>query len=446
MTDLFLQIFVIICFIFLVIVLFIGKLDYLTYSIAIIIVAGIVTAIFIAEAQDLNNYFFAIEWEIIFFLISFFCIVEILNENGFFQEIARRIVNKYKTNLRKMFYVICIISTLTAAFIEDLSVAIIFIPIIIITCREMEINATPFLLGMTICINLASTLTPFGSAENVLIANHFNLSTLWFFVTLGPFFIISVGLTLFLLDRFILKKEIENPTPGMCPDLTHIPEKDLLRTIKVDHKDFKKNLYGFVALVLLLIFIPSILIAGLLGLVLFVFLNPVTDSEGKKRPNVSHYLKRVDYKLIFFFICLFVLVYLMELNGTIIILENFIIQSSSDDVFVLSVMILIITSVLSGFMDNAPVTVMFIPIMEVLTTISGVNPIPLYIAFITGVNIGGNFLPQGSACDMMTLEIALKECVPGFNYKRLTKIGGIFALIHVLLALGYITIIILLFP
>jgi len=443
MTNALLQIVVIICFIVLVIVLFFEKLDYLIYSIAIIVVAGLFTAIFIPEAQDLENYFTAIEWEIVFFLIIFFCIVEILNETGFFQELARRLVNRYKSNLRKLFYIICIISTLTAAFIEDLSVAIIFVPIIILACQELEINSTPFLLGMTICINLASTLTPFGSAQNILIANHFNLSTLWFIVNLGPFFVISTFLTLFFLDQFVLTKEIKHPTPGMCED---IEGKEVLQQIKVEDKVFKKNFYGFIILIILLIIIPSILIAGLIGLVIFVLLNPVKDKKGKSRPNVSHYLRKVDYKLIFFFICLFILVYLMELNGTIIFIEDFFVQISTDNLFLLCLMILIITSVLSGFIDNTPVTIMFIPIVEILIGIEGVNSIPLLIAFITGINIGGNFLPQGSACDMMTLELATKECVPGLNYKKLTKIGGTFAVIHVLLAIGYIIIIIFLFP
>ena len=443
MTNLFLQIVVIICFIILVIVLFIEKLDYLTYSVVIIVIAGIFTAFFIEEAQNLENFFLIIEWEIIFFLISFFCIVEILKESKFFHELARRIVNRYKNNLRKLFYIICTISTLTAAFIEDLSVAIIFVPIIILTCQELEINSTPFLLGMTICINLASTLTPFGSAENILIANHFNLTTLWFIVNLGIFFIIATIITLVLLDLFVLTKEIKHPTPGMCED---IERKTVLQHLEVDKKSFKKNLYGFIILVILLITIPNIFIAALIGLVIFIFLNPVKDQEGKPRPNVSYYLRKVDYKLIFFFICLFILVYLMELNGTIMLIEEIFVQISFNNIFLLSLIILVITSLLSGFMDNAPVTIMFIPIIDILVSIEGVNPVPILIAFITGVNIGGNFLPQGSACDMMTLELATKECVPGLNYKRLTKVGGFFALIHVLLAIGYITIFIFLFP
>ena len=55
---------------------------------------------------------------------------------------------------------------------------------------------------------------------------------------------------------------------------------------------------------------------------MFVLINPRTDREGNKRPDISYYLARVDYKLVFFFICLLILVFCMEINGTIQILEN----------------------------------------------------------------------------------------------------------------------------
>lgn len=107
-----------------------------------------------------------------------------------------------------MYYLICIISTLLASILEDLSVAIIFIPIIILTCQEIKTNPAPFLYGMTICINLASTLTPFGSAENVMIANEFNLTFLFFISNIGIYFVFTLILTLVLLDILLLRKSI----------------------------------------------------------------------------------------------------------------------------------------------------------------------------------------------------------------------------------------------
>ncbi|MFX0099493.1 MAG: SLC13 family permease [Candidatus Hodarchaeota archaeon] len=433
-----LQIIVAICFIILIIALFFEKADYLTYSFALIVIASAAT-MFFETPEPLNLKFFvdAIEWDIVFFLISMFTIVEILNDKQIFQEIARRVVQKYSNNIRMMFYVICVVSTISAAFIEDLSVALIFGPIIIVACRRLKINPSPFLLGMTITINLASTLTPFGSAENILIASAYNLNITWFVLTLGIYFAISTAITLVLLDKTVLKHDLEKSWDGHC-ELESAVKENVFEGITVDKKSFRNNIIALGIFIFLMIIIPQVYIAGIIGLLVFVFINKVTDTEGKKHPSLSYYFRKVDYKLIFFFMCLFILVGLMELNGTIGLIESLIDTIPTANVFLLSVIILLVTSALSGLMDNAPVTVIFLPIISHILDITPEVKIPLLIAFIIGINIGGNFLPQGSACDMATLEIARNNCAAELPFKRLFKVGGLFALLHIVLGVGYL--------
>ena len=191
---------------------------------------------------------------------------------------------------------------------------------------------------------------------------------------------------------------------------------------------------------LLLILIPIIIFAGIVGLLLFIFLNPRETEPNVKKVDISHYLSKVDYKLIFFFICLFILVYCMEINGTIKALEDLISNTTPDNLFLICVFILLITSILSGFIDNVPVTVLFIPIIGVLVEEGGFASTPLLIAFILGINLGGNIFPQGSAADMMTLELSTKFCVYDVNYRKLLKVGGLFALFHIALGIGYLAI------
>jgi len=62
-----------------------------------------------------------------------------------------------------------------------------------------------------------------------------------------------------------------------------------------------------------------------------------------------------------------------------------------------------------------------------------------------GINLGGNILPQGSAADMMTLELSKKYCADDLNYKRLFKVGGIFAIFHIILGIGYLALMIYFF-
>jgi len=322
---------------------------------------------------------------------------------------------------------------------------------IISTSEKMKINPTPILLGMTICINLAATLTPFGSAQNILIASKFTLSTTWFFASLSIYFIIATLLTLSLLDYFVLKKHLREIWIPHCEEYDesleseHIKEHELIILEEpINRKVFYRNLGTLLFFFIMLIIIPNILFVGLLGMLLFIFVNPRRSESGKRKPDISYYFKKVDFKLPFFFISLFVLVFCFEKVGLIAIIEIFVESIAPANIFLLSVLILIISSILSAFLDNVPVTVLFIPIIQVLIS-SGFSSVPLLIAFILGINLGGNFLPQGSAADMMTLELSTKYCVEGMNYKKLLKIGGLFALIHILLGIAYLAIIIFIF-
>jgi len=448
---LFLQLFVIFCFVIVIIALFREKTDFLTYSIAAMLAAATATFLFSPDPFHIDDFILAIDWPVIFFLISLFTIVVILEEQLIFQEIALRITKKFHTNTRQFFWVICLISTLSAVFIQDVSVAVIFIPMIISTSEKMRINPTPILLGMTICINLAATLTPFGSAQNILIANEFSLSTSWFFSNLSVYFIAGTLITLFLLDFFVLRKHMNEIWIPHCDEyeepleIEHIEEHELVIVEEsINPKIFYRNLTALLLFFILLMVIPDILFIGLLGMILFVFINPRKNETGKKKPDISYYFTKVDFKLPFFFISLFVLIFCFEIVGIIDIIENFVVDITPNNLLLLSIFILVITSILSGFLDNVPVTVLFIPVIGALE-LSGFSRTPLLIAFILGINLGGNFLPQGSAADMMTLDLSSRYCVEGMNYRKLLKVGGFFALLHIIIGIGYLSLIIFIY-
>ncbi|UYP46203.1 hypothetical protein NEF87_002488 [Candidatus Lokiarchaeum ossiferum] len=491
-----LQIIIGICFTGIVVTLFLESKDYLTYSLLFLFIIGI-SSYFLnkdlfTDPDIADNIILAIDWNVIVFLVCLFSIVEILNDQKVFHEIALKIVNRFHNHPRKMFYALSITSTFIATIIEDLSVAIVFVPIVIEACKKMRIDPTPYLFGVTICINLASTLTPFGSAENIIIANHFGLSLHWHLIYLGIYFLVGLAITLFFLDIFVLKGYIKNfeysqksaipgyfdpnedvgmsevhENPPMIDKMLHratlqdikfkylqegpkggvlqqaeliqIPESAHILDIKIEKSVFRKNIVGLLIFVVVLVTISNIIIAGVLGLLLFLFLNPVEIFPGKRpEPSVSTYLHKIDAKLIYFFIILFLTVFFMGKAGLTNIIENLVESVSHHNTFVLAIGLLIITSLLSGLLDDAPITILFLPIIQDLINTGLYSDNALFIAFTLGINLGGNFLPQGAACDMMTLELARKNGVENFTYKSLTIVGGLFALLHILLGIGYI--------
>ena len=147
-------------------------------------------------------------------------------------------------------------------------------------------------------------------------------------------------------------------------------------------------------------------------------------------------MAKIDWKIIFFFISLFLFIGNMEINGTFQFITNLLEPVLTGGIFWAAILVLIISSLLSGFLANTPTALIFIAIFNSIFQVSVPNPI--LIAFILGINLGGNILPQGAACDIMTLNIAKENKVEGFTYKTLLKKGGTFALIHIMLCIVYI--------
>ena len=95
-----------------------------------------------------------------------------------------------------------------------------------------------------------------------------------------------------------------------------------------------------------------------------------------------------------------------------------------------------VTTLLSAFLAGTPVTIILLPIFSAIIG-EGFFANPIIIAFIGGVNMAGNFLPQGSACDLLTLNLAKKYKVVNLDYRRLLKNGALFATLHFVIILGY---------
>ena len=121
------------------------------------------------------------------------------------------------------------------------------------------------------------------------------------------YFIIGTFLTLYLLDRFVLRKNLNEIWIPHCEEneepleTQHLEEHELtILEDPINPKVFYRNLFALGIFFILLITIPNILFVGLLGMLIFVFINPRREN-GRKKPDVSYYFTIVDFKLPFFF-------------------------------------------------------------------------------------------------------------------------------------------------
>ena len=394
-------------------------------------VTGLVLEVPLSFESWFDNFVLSIEWQAIIIILSMSIISKIAQDSNVLEYLAVKIFKISKGNQRYFFYLICLITTLLASVISDIVVVIILAPVVVRLCHFLKIRAGTYLLGMTICINIGSIITPFSSGENIIISTWFALDTVFFFQYFWVFSFALLFLTVFLIDKLILSKE---------PEIKEQQREYVLELISTDvmiknKKMFYFNSFAILVTIILFVVLPLLYLTAVISAVILVLVN----RKYTKKP-MGKILKDVEWEIIFFFISMYVVINCMLQAGfrDIIGLIPFEIFGPILTVFI----ILILVSLLSGFIANTPIALIFLPIIDVLIEDFTFPAIPLLFGFIVAVNIGGNLLPSGAAADMMTLKVAKDSGVENLGFKRLLKTGSLFAFIHIGISCLYLLILI----
>ncbi len=420
----------VVLFIIIMIIFTNKRVDYVAFTILSAVIACVITgSIFSISFTEFLTY---IEFEPLFFIISMQIIVAITEENKIFRWLVLKTLHWTKADHRKFFFLICFIASMTSAIVSDITVGIIFVPLVIRACRILKINPAPYLFGLSFTINIGSIYTPFSSSENILIANAFSLDFSYFIINFSLIVIPTLIYTLFLINYTMLRKQ-QPPPEDYKLILLDIMDPNIVIANK---KKFVLNSILFVGVIIGFIIIPEAYIVAVVGAVIMCIAN---------RKDFTEILLKTDLKVIAFFIGIFLLMGTMQINGTFIIISDFVASFISDNILIAAITVLMMISVLSGFLAQIPTALVFITLMQ---NIYGIGQVPnlIIMAMLLGINIGSNFLPQGAACDLITLNLAEKNGVLDFNYKSLLKYGSMMTLVHIGVSILYLTLFSLFFP
>lgn len=140
------------------------------------------------------------------------------------------------------------------------------------------------------------------------------------------------------------------------------------------------------------------LIAGFFGLLIF------------EPQEITPFLEKVEWEVIFFFLGLFIITGAMEKVGIMKDIANFLVKIASGSAVTLVSVIVWASGIVSGFVDNIPFAATMIPVIKSLPTISPQfsNITPLWYALSLGVCLGGNLTPVGASANVVGLTLLKK--------------------------------------
>jgi len=399
------------------------KIDY--FPIALIIGAIAVVSmltIFNVREEEIIGF---IDFNTLIFIFAMQIIIYYATNDRVLEYIAIKLIHITKGNNRLFFYMICLFTGTLVAFIEDLTLSLILIPLIYRTCRILEIRPGTYMMGMTITINIGAILTPISSLKNLIIGEEFGWGFGQYLANMGILFIITLVSTIFLMDWFILKKE-EKPTERNKKILLEILDPGIV----IQNKKY----FSMTIVIILSTFVFMFL--GFSPALVAIISAAILLLIHSKNSKFSDMKDDIPLRIIIIFAILFILSNSLSRFGFSELISTGLVNMSNNNIYLAVLITLCLSSLLSAFLAGTPVTIILLPIFSTLIG-EGFFPNPIIIAFISGVNMAGNFLPQGSACDLLTLSLAKKYKVVNLDYKRLLKNGAVFAMMHFLIILAY---------
>jgi Na+/H+ antiporter NhaD/arsenite permease-like protein len=400
-----------------------NKIDY--FPIALIVGAiAVVSMTTFGNVEQIEILGF-INFNTLIFIFAMQIIIYFATYNRVLEYTAIKLIHITKGDNRLFFYMICVFTGTMVGFIEDVTLSLILIPLIYRTCRILEIPAGTYMMGVTITINIGAILTPVSSLKNLIIGQEFGWGFGEYLANMGILFLIALISTILLMDRFILKKE-EKPTEK---------NKEILLTM-LDPGIVIRNKKFFLITIIIILTTFAFMFLGFEPALVTIISAAILLLIHSKNSKFSDVKNDIDWRIIIAFAVLFILSNSLSYFGFSELISTVLVSLLNDNIYLAVLITLGLTSLLSAFLAGTPVTIILLPIFSAIIG-EGFFPNPLIIAFIGGVNMAGNFLPQGSACDMLTLSMAKKYKVVNLDYRRLLKNGSLFATLHFVIILGY---------
>jgi Na+/H+ antiporter NhaD/arsenite permease-like protein len=284
-------------------------------------------------------------------------------------------------------------------------------PVTLLVCERLAFNPVPLLMAEVFASNIGGTATLVGDPPNIIIGARKGLSFNAFLVNMAP--IVLVILLVFVAALPLLFPGLSAADPERVADVMTVDEKEAVQD--------RGLLIKSVAVLLLVLvgFIVSEAIhlqpslVALLGAGALILISGLDNSD---------YLANVEWDTLLFMVGLFIMVGALFKTGVIRSLGQMASDATGGNVLVTTMLILCVSMLLSGIIDNVPYVATMTPIVDHLASVVPAHHNVMWWALALGGDLGGNLTAVGSSANIVMLGIALKSGHP-ISFWQFTRKG-----------------------
>jgi Na+/H+ antiporter NhaD/arsenite permease-like protein len=372
--------------------------------------------------------FHYVDLNVILLIMGMMAYVGMAERTGIFQRLAYVSYRAARGKIWLLALYLMGVTAMASALLDNVTTVLLMTPISIEIALILGVNPLALLIPEVLASNIGGTATLIGDPPNILIGSYTGKSFLDFVVALAPIVLIS----LVALAAFVMVRYRRQYTSGSGLD-----SKTLLARLEADSSIRDPVLLRRVGLV------------GALMVLLFVLgenlhLSPAIVALGGSvvlmvwtQPNVEELLHDVDWTTLIFFLALFIVVGGIEEVGLIQAVAELASRLSGGNLTVATMLVLWISALASGIVDNIPFTAAMLPVAAYQTrTLPGAENDVLFWALSVGACFGGNLTLVGASANLVTAGISERAGYP-ISYTDFLKVGVPLTLLTILLASAY---------
>ena len=343
----------------------------------------------------------AIDFKTLGLLLGMMILVVLLQQTGFFEYLAIMAGRWSAGNPVRLLILLGTITTVLSMVLDNVTTVVLIAPVTILICELLSINPIPMLIGEALLSNTGGAGTLVGDPPNILIGAAAPFTFNDFLTHSLPIVVVAWLLVLFLL-LWLFRKDLR-PKSGAAEAVKKLDPAKALH----DPQSARRVLIVLgVAIVFFFIhnvvhLSPSfIALAAAGGALLWV-----------QPENLSKDFEHVEWSVLIFFSAFFVMVGGLEAAGVIEYLSRAFIGVSDIHPILLGVGMIWTVAVLSALVDNIPITIALIPVIQNLGA-AGIDVDPLWWALVFGAGFGGNGTIIGSTANIVVVSLSEKTRNP----------------------------------
>jgi Na+/H+ antiporter NhaD/arsenite permease-like protein len=361
-----------------------------------------------------------INWDVLLIFVGSLAIAELFIYSKVPVVIADSIIHR-SPNVGIAMVAILMMTGIISAFVENVATVLVMAPIALALCQKLKMNPSLFLVGLAVMANLQGTATLVGDPPSMIFADHANYGFNDFFIYKGKlsiFFIVQTGMiagALFFYYFFSKtgKKKIEVEETKI---LSIVPT--ILLILMILGLAAASFVFGGISL------FSGLLVMGLgVAGILWYWL---IRGEGIRK--AWEMVKALDWDTTLFLIGIFVVVGAV---GSVGLLNDFAALLSriiGGNVFFGFFLIVVVSILISGFVDNVPYIIVMLPVASKLAAALSLQPELYMFALLVGSCLGGNLTPFGASANVVTVGILRKQGVL-MSFSQWLKIGFPFTIL-----------------